>query len=404
VDTNTVLETAFSLVLPHLTERQRRLVLGAVARALGRGGVMRVAELAGSSRPTVRRGMAELDAPPDPGGRVRRPGGGPRRLRDTNPGLLPALEAFIDGDGRADPASPLRWTSNSARELADALGAAGYPVSDDTVARLLRQEGYRLQHAGGLAGGSRRPERDAQVRYLNKQVLAHLSAGQPVVSVGASKKRLVGRPVGGAGQWRPPGDSVEVGVHGLPDPADGVPPDAGGGASLAEVGADDDTAGFAVETLRRWWNAMGRDACPDADRLCVVADLGGDDHHLPAWMSGLARLAAETGLAITVCRLPPGTRRWDRVAQRLASHTWTKRRRRPPARHEVVIELIAAIPTGPTLSARGHRDAHLPGAEPGHQEVAVPIDRHGFHGEWNYTIRPGPAPAPEGGGATTARR
>jgi hypothetical protein len=411
VDTHTVLETAFSLVLPHLTERQRRLVLGAVARGLGRGGVLRVAQLAGSSRPTVRRGMAELDETPDPGGRVRRPGGGPKRLRDTNPGLLPALEALIDDDGQADPASPLRWTSRSARELADAVGAAGYPVSDDTVARLLRQEGYRLQHTGGLARGSRRPQRNAQVHYLNQQVLAHLSAGQPVVSVDASKQRLAGKPVGGGGRQPPAGERVEVGMHDFPDPAGGVPlpgraADAWGDAALAEVAADDDTAGFAVETLRRWWNAMGRDACPDAERLCVVADLGGgSDRHLPGWTSGLARLAAETGLAITVCHLPLGTSRWDRVAQRLASHTWSKRRRRPPARHQVAVELIAATPTGPTPSARGHRDAHLPGAEPGYQEVAAaPIDRHGVHGDWNYTIRPGPGPAPGGGGATAARR
>jgi hypothetical protein len=395
VDTHTVLETAFSLVLPHLTERQRRLVLGAVARALGRGGVLRVAELAGSSRPTVRRGMAELDEPPDPAGRVRRPGGGPKRLRDTNPGLLAALEALIDGD---DPAGPLRWTSRSARQLADALGEVGYRVSDDTVGRLLRQEGYRLQPTGGLARGSRRPERDAQVRYLTQQVRAHLSAGQPVVAVEGGKQRLVGRPIDEGP--RPAGDSVEVYVHGLPDPAPNPPPDAGGGASLAEVAADDDTGGFAVQTLRRWWNAMGRDACPDAERLCVVVDLGGgNDRHLPAWTMGLARLATETGLAITVCRLPLGISRWDRVAQRLSSHTWIRRHRRPPARHQVVVELIGATPTGPTPPARGHRDTHLPGAEPGYLEVAAPIDRHGVYGEWNYTIRPGPAAAPEEGGA-----
>jgi Rhodopirellula transposase DDE domain len=400
VDTHTVLETAFSLVLPHLTERQRRLVLGAVARALGRGGVMRVAELAGSSRPTVRRGMAELDEPPDPGGRVRRPGGGPKRLRDTNPGLLAALEALIDG---GDPAGPLRWTSSSARQLADALGEVGYRVSDDTVSRLLRQEGYRPRPTGGLARGSRRPERDAQVRYLNQQVLSHLSAGQPVVAVAAGKQRLVGRPIDEGA--RAAGEVVELCVHGLPDPADGVSPDARGGASLAEVAADDDTVGFAVQTLRRWWNAMGKDACPHADRLCVVVDLGGGkDRHLPAWTGGLARLAAETGLAITVCHLPLGISRWDRVAQRLSSHTWIRRHRRPPARHQVVVELIGATPTGPTPSARGYRDADLPGAGPGRQEVAAPIDRHRFHGEWNYTIRPGPAPPPSGGGAPTARR
>jgi Rhodopirellula transposase DDE domain len=184
-----------------------------------------------------------------------------------------------------------------------------------------------------------------------------------------------------------------------------APPFAGGGAGLAEVDADDDTASFAVETLRRWWNGMGKDAYPDADRLCVVADLGaGNDRHLGAWTTGLARLAAETGLVITVCHLPPGTSRWDRIAHRLSSHIWIKRHRRPPARHAVVVELIASTPTEPSASA-GRDRAHLPeAAVRGEKLAAVPITRHRFHGGWNYTMRPGPAPPREGGDPTTARR
>jgi hypothetical protein len=195
VDLDEVLAATFSLIAPHLTERQRRLLLGAAARALGYGGVSRVARLADASRPTVRRGAAELDQPVDPRGRIRQHDG-PKRRRDTDPGLLQALDRLVDPDTRGDPESPLRWTCKSTRELAQALTAQGHPVSDDTVGRLLREQGYRLQRTVKTLEGAQHQVRDAQFRYLNEQAKVHLAEGQPVVSVDTKKKGSSHRSVG----------------------------------------------------------------------------------------------------------------------------------------------------------------------------------------------------------------
>jgi hypothetical protein len=217
VDLDEVLAATFSLIAPHLTERQRRLLLGAAARALGYGGVSRVARLAEASRPTVRRGAAELDQPADPRGRIRQHDG-PKRRRDTDPGLLQALDRLVDPDTRGDPDSPLRWTCKSTRELAETLTAAGHPVSDDTVGRLLQQQGDRLQGTVKTLEGAQHPDRDAQFRYLNEQAKVHLADGQPVVSVDTKKKELVGNFANGGGEWQPSGEPERVNVHDFPDP------------------------------------------------------------------------------------------------------------------------------------------------------------------------------------------
>jgi transposase len=208
-------------VLPHLGERHRRLVCGAAAIALGRGGVTRVAEVAKVSVPTVTRGARELDEPPDPYGRHRRHGGGPKRATERQPGLATALDRLVDPDTRGDPQSPLRWTTKSTRHLADALGALGFQVSADTVGRLLKQQGYRLQRTHKTLEGAQHPDRDAQFGYLNQQARAHLAAGQPVISVDAKKKELVGNYANGGVEWQPAGAPVEVAVHDFPDPTVG---------------------------------------------------------------------------------------------------------------------------------------------------------------------------------------
>jgi hypothetical protein len=217
VDLDEVLAATFTLVASHLTERQRRLLLGAAARAVGYGGISRVARVAEASRPTVRRGAAELDQPADPRGRIRRHEG-PKRRRDTDPGLLAALDRLVEPDTRGDPDSPLRWTCKSTRELAEALTTQGHPVSDDTVGRLLKQQGYRLQRTVKTLKGARHPDRDAQFRYLNEQAKAHLAAGQPVVSVDTKKKELVGQFANGGREWQPSGEPEQVNVHDFPDP------------------------------------------------------------------------------------------------------------------------------------------------------------------------------------------
>jgi Rhodopirellula transposase DDE domain len=220
VELDEVLAATFTLVAPHLTKRQRRLLLGAAARALGYGGISRVARLAAASRPTVRRGAAELDQPADPRGRIRQHEG-PKRRRDTDPGLLVALDRLVEPDTRGDPDSPLRWTCKSTRELAQALTAARHPVSDDTVGRLLKQQGYRLQRTVKTLEGAQHPDRDAQFRYLNEQARTQLAAGQPVVSVDAKKKELVGRFANGGREWQPAGAPEQVNLHDFPDPTRG---------------------------------------------------------------------------------------------------------------------------------------------------------------------------------------
>jgi transposase len=205
VDVDTVLAGLYELIAPHLTEKQRRLLAGAGARALGRGGGARMARISGLSRPTVYAGVRELEERPDPGGRVRRRGGGPRRRTMADPGLLAALDTLVDPDTRGDPDSPLRWTCKSTRELAEALTAQGHPVSDDTVGRLLKQQGYTLQRTQKTLEGAQHPDRDAQFRYVNEQAREQLAAGQPVVSVDTKKKELVGRYANGGAEWQPTG-------------------------------------------------------------------------------------------------------------------------------------------------------------------------------------------------------
>jgi Rhodopirellula transposase DDE domain len=272
-----------------------------------------MARISGLSRPTVYAGVRGLEERPDPGGRVRRPGGGPKRRTMTDPDLLAALDALVDPDTRGDPDSPLRWTCKSTRELAEALSAQGHPVSDDTVGWLLKQQGYTLQRTQKTLEGAQHPDRDGQFRYVNKQARSHLAAGQPVVSVDTKKKELGGRYANGGAEWQPAGEPERVGVHDFPDPKVGkaIPYgvyDLGANRGWVGVGVDHDTAAFAVQTLRRWWQQIGRVAYPGATRLLVSADAGGsDDYRRRLWKTELGRLAAETGLEITVCHFPPGT-------------------------------------------------------------------------------------------------
>jgi hypothetical protein len=394
-----VLAATFSLVAPHLTERQRRLLLGAAARALGYGGVSRVARLAEASRPTVRRGAAELEQPADPRGRSRQHEG-PKRRRDTDPGLLQALDRLVEPDTRGDPESPLRWTCESTRELAQALTAQGHLVSDDTVGRLLKQQGYRLQRTVKTLEGAQHADRDAQFRYRNQQARAQLAAGQPVVSVDTKKKELVGQFANGGRELQPTGEPERVNVHDVPDPTLGkaIPyraDDVGRNSGWVGIGADHDTAAFAVQTLRRWWQQVGRLAYPQAERLLVCADAGGSNgDRVRAWKTELARFAAETGLQITVGHLPPGTSKWNRIEHRLFSAISMNWRGRPLTSHEVIVELIGATTTQTGLRVRAELDrGRYPlGVKVGDEEVpSVPLVRHAFHGEWNYTLHPAAA-------------
>jgi transposase len=311
--TREMLAAKFEAIFPHLDERQRRLLLGAEARALGHGGIRLVAGAVGVREATVSLGAGELESGAEPLGRARRPGGGRKRAADLDPGLRPALLALVEPDERGDPMSPLRWTAKSTRVLADELTARGHKVSADTVGDLLREEGFSLQGNAKTTEGAQHPDRDAQFRYISEQARACQVAGDPVISVDTKKKELVGDFANGGKQYRPKGSPVPVRTHDFMDQDLGkaIPYgvyDVAADAGWVNVGTDHDTAAFAVESIRRWWNAAGRAAYPHARQLLVTADAGGSNsYRTRAWKAELAAFALETGLAVTVCHFPPGT-------------------------------------------------------------------------------------------------
>ncbi|KUJ38645.1 ISAzo13 family transposase [Streptomyces sp. MI02-2A] len=401
-ETRDQLAVKFAVLLPHLDERQRRLLMAAEARGLGHGGVRAVAQAAAVSETTVRKGVFELEAGEGPLGRVLRPGGGRKRAADLNPGLRPALLELVEPDVRGDPTSPLRWTVKSTRALAQELTRAGHRVSADTVADLLREEGFSLQANAKTIEGSQHPDRDAQFRYLNEQARDHRDAGQPVISVDTKKKELIGEFKNNGRQWRPTGEPVPVNVHDFADPQLGkaVPYgiyDLAANTGWVNVGTDHDTAAFAVESIRRWWHGQGQAAYRQATRLLITADAGGSNgYRTRAWKLELAQLADETGLTITVCHLPPGTSKWNKIEHRLFSHITMNWRGRPPTSHEVIVQSIAATTTrtGLSVSAALDTNTYPTGVRIGDAEMAgLPLTRHVFHGDWNYALHPQPRPA-----------
>ena len=352
------------LLLPELDEKARRLVLGAVARAAGDGGTGAVARVTGASWQTVADGAAELESGQvAPAGRVRRPGAGRKKLAETDPGLVPALLALVEDSARGDPQSPLLWTTRSAKNLAGELRAAGHRCSPQTAWRLLREQGFSTQANARVAEGRRHPDRDAQFRYIAAQAAGYLAAGQPVISVDAKKKELVGNYAQAGREWRPAGDPVRVRSHDFPDKDGGhaIPYgvyDVGANTGFVNVGTDGGTAAFAVESVRRWWDLIGRDAYPGAARLLVTCDAGGsNDWRSRAWKAGLAELAQESGLEITVCHFPPGTSKWNKIEHRLFSQITLAWRGRPLTSHDVVVNTIGAVTTATGLSVTAVLDA-----------------------------------------------
>ena len=396
-ETRQILAAKFQAIFPHLDERQRRLLMGAEARSLGHGGIRLVARAAGVREATVSLGAAELDSGAEPLGRVRRPGGGRKRAADLDPRLLPALLALVEPDERGDPMSPLRWTTKSTRNLADELTRQGHRVGADTVGDLLRGEGFSLQGNAKTLEGQRHPDRDAQFRYISEQVKAHQETADPVISVDTKKKELVGQLANAGREWRPAGRPVLVNSHDFPQDSAGraVPYgvyDVTGDTGRVSVGTDHDTAAFAVESVRRWWKAAGRDEYPAARRLLVTADAGGSNgYRTRAWKAELAALAVETGLEITVCHFPPGTSKWNKVEHRLFSHITMNWRGRPLTSHEVIVQTIAATTTRTGLRVRAELDdsTYDTGVKISDRQMdALPLTRHDWHGDWNYTLRP----------------
>jgi hypothetical protein len=403
VDAGESLAAKFAAVFPHLDERQRRLVMGAEARVLGHGGIKVVAAAAEVSAVTVSRGVAGLEGGSEPLGRARRAGGGRKRVADTDSGLRAALLALVDPESRGDPESPLRWTTKSTRRLAGELAAMGHKVSAPTAATLLKEEGFSLQGSARQVEGSQHADRDAQFRYINGQARDHMDAGGPVISVDARKKELVGNFRRGGREWQPAGSPERVNVHDFIDKELGkaIPCgvyDIAADVGWVNVGTDHDTAAFAVQTIRTWWGKAGQQAYPGARRLLITADGGGSNgYRTRLWKTELARLAQETGLQITVCHLPPGTSKWNKIEHRLFSHISMNWRGRPLTSHEVIIETIAATTTRTGLTVQAELDTgdypkgiKIPDWEMQNLEKQKVLQRHRFHGEWNYCLIPAP--------------
>ncbi|MEB3963391.1 ISAzo13 family transposase [Streptomyces kunmingensis] len=403
-ETRGQLSTKFGVMFPHLDERQRRLLMGAEARALGHGGIRAVARAAQVSETTVRKGVAELGASEAPLGRVRRPGGGRKRAVDRDPGLRSAVLALVEPDERGDPMSPLRWTVKSTRTLAAELTRRGHRVSADTVGDLLREEGFSLQAGAKTLEGRQHPDRDGQFRYISERAQEHMNAGQPVISVDTKKKELVGDYKNAGRQWRPQGEPPLVKTHDFLDrqgPGKAIPYgiyDIAANTGWVSVGTDHDTAAFAVASIRRWWQGRGRHDYPAATRLLITADAGGSNgYRTRAWKTELAALASETGLTITVCHMPPGTSKWNKIEHRLFSHISMNWRGCPLTSHDVIVKSIAATTTRTGLTVHAVLDpgTYNTGIKVTDSDIdALPMHRHRFHGDWNYTLHPSPrAPA-----------
>ena len=396
--TEEALARFFEVVLPHMNERQRRVVAGAAAEMFGRGGKTAVATASGMSRNTVIKAESEVAAGIEPAVRLRAPGGGDKPLTDRQPELLEALDELVYPETRGNPMSRLRWTSKSSSKLADELVTQGYEVSARSVQRLLHRLGYSLQANAKVTEGRQHPDRDAQFHYLNEMADTFIDDDQPVISVDTKKKELIGDYANGGSEWELEGQPVRVNVHDFADRDLGehgkaIPYgiyDVANDEGWVNVGDTADTAEFAVESIRRWWNQMGHDRFPGAERLLITADAGGSNgYRLKAWKVQLARLAEETGLDITVCHYPPGTSKWNRIEHRMFSFITMNWRGRPLTSLRVIIELISATTTttGLTIQADYDPSWYPTGVKITNKELAaVPLDSHEFHGEWNYTI------------------
>ena len=383
---------------PNLDERGRRLFAASEALMIGLGGVTAASTATGMARSTINRGIKELKAGRrESVGRVRRPGAGRKSAVEAQPGLLAALETLIEDAIRGDPESPLRWVSRSQRNIAAAMGRLGFAVSQKLVGVLLRQLKYSCQANRKTREGTSHPDRNAQFEYVNTMVKAAIAEGAPAISVDTKKKELVGDFKNAGRELRRAGDPEPVRVHDFEIKSLGkVAPygvyDIAANDGWVNVGIDADTAAFAVESIRRWWHRLGRPRYPNAKRLVITADCGGSNgNRVRLWKRELQRFANETGLAITVTHLPPGTSKWNKVEHRLFARISQNWRGKPLVSHQVIIQLIGSTTTGTGLTIACDIDANSypKGIIVTDAEMAeINIELDTFHGEWNYTIRP----------------
>jgi transposase len=394
-----IIKARFARVAKTLDERTRRAVAASEALAIGWGGVTAVSRATGLSRTVIQNGIKELTGtkPGAAPGRIRRPGGGRKKTVETDRSVRTDLEHLVEPVTRGDPESALRWTCKSVRKLAAELREQGHQVSHQWVAERLRDLGYSLQGNRKTREGSEHPDRDAQFGHINATAEEFLAAGDPVISVDTKKKELVGDFKNAGREWLPQGEPEEVRVYDFVIPELGrVSPygvyDLAANAGWVNVGIDHDTAAFAVESIRRWWQQAGKQRYPQAERVLITADGGGSNgSRVRLWKWELQRLADETGLSISVCHFPPGTSKWNKVEHRLFAFISQNWRGKPLVSYAVILNLIAATTTTTGLTVESVLDTQTypAGIKVTDEEMAtIHLERDAFHGEWNYTISP----------------
>jgi hypothetical protein len=381
-------------------ERMRRLFSAAEASVLGHGGVTLVSQATGVSRRAIHVGLCELEnlkIPENQGGKIRKAGAGRKSVVALDSGLISALETLVEPTTRGDPESPLRWTCKSLRTLSDELSKNGHPVSYPIIGELLKELGYSLQANQKVMEGSNNPDRNEQFKFISEQVADHLKKNNPVISVDTKKKELIGAFKNNGRTWRPEGKPELVNVHDFIDKELGrANPygvyDIGSNTGWVSVGTDHDTASFAVETIRRWWNTMGKQRYPTASELLITADGGGSNgSRVRLWKLELQRLANEIKIPIIVSHLPPGTSKWNKIEHRMFAYISMNWRGQPLISHEVIVNLIANTTTRKGLKIQAELDtsSYPSGIKVSNAEFKkIRITSNAFHGEWNYKIDP----------------
>lgn len=394
-----IIKCRYDSLKPFLNEKARRLLLAAEAKAIGWGGIEKVSRATGVSSDTISKGINELEDEPEviESGKIRKPGGGRKKLIDTDPTLLSDLDTLIEPTTRGDPESPLRWTCKSTRKLARELKNMGHNVSHMRVADILHIQGYSLQSNQKVIEGNTHPDRNAQFILINNKTKLFMKYDQPVISVDTKKKELVGNFKNVGREYHLKGHPEKVLVHDFVIPEQGKANpygvyDISRNEGWVNVGTDHDTSAFAVESIHRWWNLMGRAAYPDARKLLITADSGGSNgYRVRLWKSELQKFANESRLEISVCHFPPGTSKWNKIEHRLFSFITQNWRGKPLISHEAIVNLIAATTTKKGLHVEcGLDDGVYPkGIKITDDELkTINMTIEKFHGEWNYTIKP----------------
>lgn len=356
------LKIKLSGLLPELNERQRRLVVGAEAQALGYGGIKVLSEITGMSSPTIRKGILDLNSKKKRTWAVRRSGGGRKKATEKYPELTSILQEIIEPDTRGDPESPLRWTCKSVRNITDLLEKEKLVVCPKTVATILHELEYSLQSNKKTKEGANHPDRNQQFLYINSIAKKFLKNGSPVISVDTKKKEMVGNYKNPGKEWTIKGQPIEVNGHDFPDKKfpKAVPYgvyDIADNKGWVNVGIAADTAQFAVESIRQWWKRMGKPRYPNARNLIIFADAGGSNaYRSRLWKRELHKFSREENFKITVCHFPPGTSKWNKIEHRLFSFISMNWRGKPLLSYQTIVNLIASTTTNTGLKITARLD------------------------------------------------